>query len=121
MLTRLVLATLAAFRLTVFLQRDQLTQRPREWFYDRFPPDSGRAQMRRVWLPRDKVVAVTARGDEGPAVSRWGQMAACPYCLGAWISLAVWAVMWALTPLPLPGLWPFAISAGVGLLAEMSD
>jgi hypothetical protein len=44
----------------------------------------------------------------------------CPFCVGFWISLAVW-VAWALWPDVIWGLAPLAISGAVGLTAKVLD
>lgn len=46
---------------------------------------------------------------------------ACPYCLGFWISLAVYGV-WLLEPTGvLYGAAPFALAAAVGIIARQLD
>lgn len=46
---------------------------------------------------------------------------ACPFCLGFWVSLAVY-VAWLSAPTPtLYAMTPFAISGAVGLLAKNLD
>ncbi len=92
MLLSFVLASLCAYRLTVLLQDDDITHPLRRRFYRRFPPE----------------------------FSFWGQMAHCAWCLGFWISVVLWLVLWASTPLPWPLLWPWAMSAVVGVLADLS-
>lgn len=48
----------------------------------------------------------------------WEAGVECPWCSGFWVACAVVAVVWALRPLPLPGLWFLAVSAAVGLLGS---
>lgn len=86
-----VLASLCAYRLTVLIQDDDITEPLRRRFYRRFSPE----------------------------LSFWGQLARCPWCLGFWISVALWLPLWAVTPLPWPLLWPWAMSAAVGTLCSL--
>lgn len=90
MLLAFVLASLCAYRLTVLWQTDDITESLRWRFYRRFSANS----------------------------SFWGQMANCPWCLGFWISVALWLPLWGTTPLSWPFLWPWAMSAVVGVLSE---
>jgi hypothetical protein len=45
----------------------------------------------------------------------WSDGLMCVWCSGWWASCAVVGVVWALRPLPLPGLWFLAVAAAVGL------
>lgn len=113
-----VLGALMAFRLTVLLQSDGITERWREAFYDRHPYDADRQIKISVWDPDRRCVELVAR-EITPRVSFWGQLLHCPWCLGWWVSVMVWALLWARAPLPLPLLWPWAMSAVVGILVEV--
>lgn len=116
-----VLASLAAFRLTVLVTRDTITLRWRERFFDRFPPNGHRSTTRSLWRKVDRTVVFSARlGDDERPVSILGQLVDCAWCAGAWISLATWGVVWALVALPLPALWPMAMAGVVGALASVT-
>lgn len=113
-----VLTSLAAFRLTMLVQRDVVSLRARERFFDRFPPNGQRATTRSLWRKVDRTVVFSARMEaEARPVSVLGQMVECAWCLGWWISLATWAVLWSVVDLPMPALWPVAMSGVVGVLA----
>lgn len=120
MLLRFLLACLLAHRLTVLVSRDSISERPREWFFNRYPPSPKRALVLSIWRKVDRGVVMVARPQsEIPPVSWWGQLLECPWCCGFWVSCGVWAVVWSLAPLPLPFAWPFAMSSVVGVLAEV--
>jgi hypothetical protein len=52
---------------------------------------------------------------------RWAAGVDCPWCSGTWVAWIAVAAVWAIRPLPLPGLWFAAVAAGVGLLDELTD
>lgn len=52
------------------------------------------------------------------AASSWYVLVTCPWCFGFWVSIAVMAEHHFLHVVPLWVYGIFAISAGVGLLAE---
>lgn len=116
-----VIASLAAFRLTMLVARDVIGQRWRERLFDRFPPNGQRAGTRSLWRKVDRTVLLRARLDEGERpVSIIGQIIDCAWCAGVYVSLAVWGVVWSLVPLPLPALWPMAMAGVVGALASVA-
>lgn len=91
-----VLITLSAYRLW------------RLWAEDALPPF--------MWA-RDRFEAAVDRRFG----STWAAGTACPWCSGFWISCATVAVVWALRPLPMPGLWFLAVSTLVGLIAQRDE
>lgn len=116
-----VLASFAAFRLTVLVTRDEITKRWRERFFDRFPPTGQRSTARSMWRKVDRSVLLTARLGEDPRpVSLLGQVVDCAWCTGVWVSLAVWGALWSVVALPLPALWPMAMAGAVGTLASVT-
>lgn len=93
----LVVLILAAFRLWRLLAEDDLPPlaRARDWL-------TGAQREDGEWSFRRPTLA---------------HFLACPYCLGAWVSLAVYAA-WLSAPVPtLYAMTPFAISGAVGLIA----
>ena len=40
------------------------------------------------------------------------ELIGCPWCLGLWSSTFLVLAVWAVTPLPLPALWPAAVAGG---------
>lgn len=107
----------ATYRIVRFVQRDGITVRPREWLYDRHPPDPERARWTARWDPKLREMAVAVRpGGVREPVSALGQMVACPWCLSVWVALVVVVIVDAwYYALPMPVLWWLAVSAGVGI------
>lgn len=53
--------------------------------------------------------------------AEWADGFGCPWCSGWWTSCAVVGIVWALHPLPLPGLWFLGTATGVGLIGTTFD
>ncbi len=81
-----VLLGLAAFRCWWLLARDTILDKPRAWFVAR----TGRDLPVEDWL-------------------------GCPFCSGAWITLAWWGAWWAWPHAVTVAAVPFALSAVVGV------
>lgn len=127
---------LAAYRLTRLGGWDEfpLAVRLRRWVIGEFwvhagpPPEgaekaaeTGRVDAAGLGLPGKQPTSEVA--ELRPAYRRpvLAHLVHCPFCLGWWISLAVWAV-WAF--FPTPALWiaaPLALSGFVGLVAKNLD
>lgn len=88
-----ILLALAAFRIWKLLADDEILDTPRDRFLRWFGPR-----------------------DQRPSAAIW-LFLVCPWCLGFWVSLAVWGA-WLFWPHSvLVVCVPFAISAVVGLVA----
>lgn len=90
MIFTFLLTTLAAYRIWRLLAVDE------------FPPIETARERFEVWI-------TNRFGAE------WAAGISCPWCSGAWVSIAVVSAVWAVHPLPLPALWYPAVSAGVGI------
>ena len=65
--------------------------------------------------------AYLAEGTKPPSRLMLAKLAHCPWCLGIWISAAVW-LAWLAFPDGTVGVSvPLALSAGVGLIAKNGD
>lgn len=118
-----VLLLLAAFRLTRLVGWDDLTRRPRAWLcgmgdveYERVAElvDGYEAEGLDAWQRRER---------ELPPRRRFylAKLIHCPWCVGFWISAVVW-LAWLAWPDGTVGVAvPFALSAGVGLIARNGD
>lgn len=85
--------SLAAFRVTRFVIKDFLVAGLRDRLWNRFPPDS----------------------------TKTGYFFTCPWCVGFWVSLALF---FCYTIVPSPTLWVcyvLALSAVVGWLTAFDD
>ena len=61
-------------------------------------------------------------GDLPPAYKRsWDAFLHCPYCLGWWVSLALWGAWQAWPHGTLVAATPLALSAAVGIVAKQFD
>lgn len=81
-----VIASLACFRVTRLIVED--TWPPAEW--------------------------LRKQAERGPY---WfGYLFTCGHCMSVWVGAVIVAVMWAVDPLPLPGLWFAAVPALVSLI-----
>lgn len=114
-LTLAVLA-LAAYRLTRLATTDSLFASWRHRWYRRFPPnDHYRAMVRQPgqgWVQGPNPVRRT---------HPLGQLVECPWCIGAWISIALVATTAQYISIPLPVLVAAATSTVVGLLGELDS
>lgn len=109
-----VVLALAAYRLTRLFTRDVLFASWRHRWYRRFPPnDHYRAMVRQPG--RGWVLAANPVRPTHPL----GQLIDCPWCIGAWVSIAVVAVVAQIVSVPLPVLVACAVSTVVGLLGEV--
>lgn len=95
---------LASYRLWKLLAKDVIFDKPRKWFFRRFPPDPATAALVKA-----------------SRVSYLGVFIACAWCSGAWLSFAVVAVVCQVQSIPLPVMWGLATSAAVGLVAKNLD
>ncbi|MDR7492182.1 MAG: DUF1360 domain-containing protein [Armatimonadota bacterium] len=102
----LVLLGLGGYRLTRLLA------------WDAFPPVA-RLRERLLGLRRDlPPSAAMADMYRRPLLA---ELVACPFCLGAWVSLALWGA-WLLEPAgTLIAMTPLALSAVIGLVARNLD
>lgn len=77
----------------------------------------------RLWALDDLPPAQWVRERVERLVDRWfgAEWAAgvvCSWCVGFHICVAVWLAVWHTHPLPLPWLWPAAMSTALGLMVE---
>lgn len=71
----------------------------------------------RDWVTR--VSEYKGEHDMGGYREKLDELITCPWCLGFWITLAVWG-LWLLFPTAtLVAMTPFAVSAVVGILAKL--
>jgi len=98
----LILLAGGSFRTWRFLAEDDLIDRPRRWA---------------LRLP-----ASWEEGDPAPRGYRqwWGDLIRCSFCLGAWVSLALYAAWQAWPHGTLVVAAPLAISALVGLAGRLT-
>lgn len=92
-MTEFLILSLAVYRLTRLFLRDTVLNPLRDRFWEKHPPET----------------------------TRLGYLSTCPWCLGFWLSLAVYSCY---TILPVPTLWlccVLAVSAVVGLLTALED
>lgn len=111
----LVLAALAAYRATRLVTLDTLFERQREQIFDRWPPDLDRARLTSFVLHGQ--VEKRLRTTPAPKVSKIGQLAYCPWCVGAHVTAGVVALLTLFVSIPLPVLVWAGLSAVVGFLA----
>lgn len=88
-----VLASLAAYRASRLVTRDTLLGSWRARWWRRFPPGGERSHP-------------------------LGQLVDCGFCVGFWLSGAVFGLVWHFTPLVVPGLWWPAIAGLSGLIGK---
>lgn len=95
---------LAAYRTWRLIAEDDILNRPRRW-------------LLRLGSEWEK------EGDRVPEGFRqkWATFLTCVWCMGAWCSLAWWAVWQIEEHGTLVVATPFAISAGVGFLRRSLD
>jgi len=118
-----ILLLLACFRLVRLIGWDDLTRRARAWAcgmgdaeYDRVAElvDGYEAEGLDAW---DRIER------ELPDQRRFylAKLIHCPWCVGFWVSLAIW-LCWLAWPAGTVGVSvPLALSAGVGLIAKNGD
>lgn len=93
----------ASFRIWRILADDDIFERPRRWVV-RLPRDWEEGQM----LPEGYRIGLAA-------------FITCPWCLGFWVTIAVW-LAWQASPHWTEVLSvPLALSAGVGIIRKNLD
>lgn len=104
------LLALAAYRLTRLVGWDVITRPAREALIGRYEEGSGKKA-------RD-----TERGKKLRGYRRkLDEFVHCPFCMGFWVSLALW-LAWSASPhWTLVAASPFAINAAVGLVTKNLD
>lgn len=102
-----LLLSLVAWRITKFINDDALLDDIRDPIVD--------ASNERRWRKRE------AQGKKNARDAKMGKLATlitCPYCMGTWITIAVFAVADQLLDLPLVTLQVVASMAVVGMLGS---
>lgn len=113
----LFVLVLAAFRLTRLVGWDEWPPilRARAWLLGELDIDNGDRVM---GGPEPDYVAPLEATYRRPRVAH---LVHCPFCLGWWISLAVYTAWLAVPRATLYVMLPFAISGAVGLVAKNLD
>lgn len=90
---------LAIYSITRLITIDSLVDRQRDWLLDRFPP-LGRTQKKR---PNEDRCSFIVTGDHYYVTKgHWiGELFSCPWCMGFWVSAAVFGAFI---------LWPVAVT-----------
>jgi hypothetical protein len=85
---------LAVFRVYRLIAEDDILDRPRDWLLDKL---------------------------EEERLEKLDKLITCPWCLGWWLSVALW-LFWLAAPAWAVGLsLPWALSAAVGLIAKSDE
>lgn len=77
-------------------------------FVDDFPPIAGPRRRFTDWVQE-------RWGDD------WADGIACPWCSGAWVSIAATAIAAWFIPVPIPVAYALAVSAVVGIIGGQLD
>lgn len=71
--------------------------------------------------PTEKVVQAFESAVKRRFGVDWAAGVYCPWCSGFHCCVLIWAITWAFRPLPLPFIWPWAMSTAVGFLAQRDE
>jgi hypothetical protein len=115
------LMSLATYRLTRLVTRDTILDKPREFFFDHFPPSGERAAVKvdwDEWANRPAGGAFMVPRKEPGKVSTLGQLVECHWCVSVWMTGFVVGAALPLVSLPLPALWFGAVACGAGMLGR---
>lgn len=107
----LLLASFVTYRATRFLIADSMIEVTRGRF------------LNWLWPPPDftaDIAALVANAGATPKAPtppsflrrKLYELVTCPYCLSIWLGGAATLIVWVFYPIPLPGLWPLALSTG---------
>lgn len=79
-----LIAGLAAFRIARAIATDTISLPFRRWLFDKAY----------AGVPPDQIETAPASAFQSAPVVRWlYKLLSCPYCIGFWVSLAIWAVV----------------------------
>jgi hypothetical protein len=116
-----VVLTLAAYRLTRLAGWDEfpLAAKTRAWVTGlRWVPDEADQEIVLPGKSPGSEVPTVRPAYDRPIIAH---LVSCPFCIGAWISFAVYGAWLGGGRITLIALTPFAISGAVGLLAKNLD
>lgn len=83
----LIIMALAVYSITRLITKDSIVDRQRDWFIERFPYEGYTTRNR----PNPKRCEFIVTGDHYYVTvgNRWGELVTCPWCMGFWVSVAV--------------------------------
>lgn len=125
----LVILGLGLFRLTRLVGWDEITVDPRRWLTGIADADYNQVAQ---WVesmkasghdPWDPNLHKDARVERIISERRYyfAKLVRCPWCIGFWLSVAVWLAWWGEPRVTLFLATPLALSAIVGLVAKNWD
>ena len=113
----LLILALGTYSITRLISIDSIIDRQREWFYNQFPHEGFTTKKR----PNDKRCTFIVTGDHYYVTigHKLGEMVHCPWCLGFWVSLGLFAafVAWPVTTTFL--LVPLALRVIPGMIESV--
>lgn len=113
----LLILALGIYSITRLISIDSIIDRQREWFYNQFPHEGFTTKKR----PNEKRSTFIVTGDHYYVTvgHKLGEMVHCPWCLGFWVSLGLFAafVAWPVTTTFL--LVPLALRVIPGMIESV--
>lgn len=114
-----LIVALGVYSITRLISIDSIIDRQRTWLFDRFPPDGYTTKNR----PNPDRCTFIVTGDHYYVTEghKLGELVNCPWCMGFWVSLAVFAafVAWPVTTTFV--LVPLALRVIPGMIESLID
>ena len=114
-----LIVALGVYSITRLISIDSIIDRQRTWLFDRFPPDGYQTKNR----PNPKRCTFISSGDHYYVTKghKLGELISCPWCMGFWVSLAVFAAFIAWPVGTTFALVPLALRVIPGMIESLLD
>jgi hypothetical protein len=90
----LLIVALGIYSITRLITKDSIVDRQRDWFFQRFPHEGFTTKIR----PNPKRCSFIVTGDHYYVTvgHKLGELVHCPWCMGFWVSAAVFGafILW---------------------------
>lgn len=113
----LLILALGIYSITRLITKDSIIDRQREWFYNKFPHEGFTTRIR----PTRGEFIVTGDHYYVTVGHKLGEVVHCPWCMGFWVSGAVFLAFWAWPVTTVFLLVPMALRVIPGMIESVID
>lgn len=113
----LLILALGIYSVTRLISKDSIIDRQREWFYNKFPHEGFQTRIR----PTRGEFIVTGDHYYVTVGHKLGEVVHCPWCMGFWVSGALFLAFWAWPVATIFLLVPMALRVIPGMIESVID
>lgn len=114
----LLFLALGIYSLTRLITKDSIIDRQREWFFHHFPPEGHQSKRK---PKRGKSIVVSGGQYYVTEGTKLGELAHCPWCMGFWVSLVLFAAFVAAPVVTTFVLVPLGLRVIPGVIESVID